>query len=75
MTGRPLTGTKEPRKRRAAAWRTAATTSLGPGPTRAALLRYRRLPAETDCWEFDIVVDAHEGADPGKSGDLLRDTI
>jgi Protein of unknown function (DUF3800) len=24
---------------------------------------------------FDIVLDAREGADPGKAGDLLRDTI
>jgi len=41
----------------------------------AALSRYRSLPAEKDCWVFDIVMDAREGADPGKSGDLLRDTI
>lgn len=41
----------------------------------AALFRYRSLPADKDAWVFDIVTDAHEGADPGKSGDLLRDTI
>jgi len=41
----------------------------------AANFRYRDLPPEHDSWVFDIVPDAQDGADPGKPGDLLRDTI
>ena len=41
----------------------------------AANFRYSELPAARDSWVFDIILDAREGADPGKSGDLLRDTI
>ncbi|MDQ4144161.1 MAG: hypothetical protein M3198_10545 [Actinomycetota bacterium] len=41
----------------------------------ASLLVYRALPPDDDSWGMDIVLDAQSGADPGKAGELLRDTI
>lgn len=43
--------------------------------TCAALYAYRDLPPDLDSWLMDYVVDAKEGADPGKAGKLLRDNI
>lgn len=41
----------------------------------AANFRFRDLVPTEDSWAFDIAVDPREGADPGKSGQLLRDSI
>jgi hypothetical protein len=41
----------------------------------ASLLAYRAMPPGDDGWVMDIVLDARPGADPGKPGELLRDSI
>lgn len=41
----------------------------------AANFRFRDLAPAEDSWTFDIAVDPREGADPGKSGQLLRDSV
>lgn len=41
----------------------------------AANYRFRDLPPAEDSWTFDIAVDPREGADPGKTGQLLRDSV
>ncbi len=41
----------------------------------AANFRFRDLSPGDDSWTFDIAVDPREGADPGKSGQLLRDSV
>lgn len=41
----------------------------------SALVAYRRLPPDEDSWIMDVVLDAKGGADPGKPGELLRDSI
>lgn len=42
---------------------------------KAALLRYRGPAFRGDSWAFDIVLDEKGGADPGKAGQLLRDSV
>jgi hypothetical protein len=39
----------------------------------AGLVCFRTLPS--DSWVFDIAVDPRDGADPGKAGKLLRDSV
>jgi hypothetical protein len=39
------------------------------------LLAYRDLPSDADSWIFDVAVDPRDGADPGKPGELLRDSL
>src|SRR5579875_1725917 len=41
----------------------------------ASLLVYRTLAPEDDSWLMDIIIDERPGADPGKAGDLLRDSV
>ncbi len=41
----------------------------------AALVSYRALPPDEDSWRFDIALDAKEGADPGKAGEMMRDSL
>ncbi|HKN45848.1 MAG TPA: DUF3800 domain-containing protein, partial [Propionibacteriaceae bacterium] len=41
----------------------------------AALLTYRDDAFLDDSWAFDIVLDMKSGADPGKAGELLRDSV
>ena len=41
----------------------------------AANFRFRDLAPADDSWTFDIAVDPREGADPGKTGQLLRDSV
>jgi len=41
----------------------------------AANFRFRDLPPAEDSWVFDIAVDPRKGADPGKTGQLLRDSV
>lgn len=41
----------------------------------AALLTYRGDAFLNDSWAFDIVLDRKSGADPGKAGELLRDSV
>lgn len=41
----------------------------------AANFRFRDLPPAEDSWSFDIAVDPRKGADPGKTGQLLRDSV
>jgi hypothetical protein len=40
-----------------------------------ANFRFRDLAPAEDSWTFDIAVDPREGADPGKTGQLLRDSV
>lgn len=40
-----------------------------------SLYAYRGLPLNDDSWLMDIMMDAKGGVDPGKPGDLLRDSI
>jgi len=40
-----------------------------------SLLVYRTMAPENDSWLMDIVIDERPGADPGKAGDLLRDSV
>jgi hypothetical protein len=42
---------------------------------KAALTRYRSPAYASDSWAFDIVLDEKGGADPGKAGQLLRDSV
>jgi hypothetical protein len=41
----------------------------------AANFRFRDLAPADDSWTFNIAVDPREGADPGKTGQLLRDSV
>jgi hypothetical protein len=41
----------------------------------AANFRFRDLATTEDSWTFDIAVDPREGADPGKTGQLLRESV
>jgi len=41
----------------------------------ASLLVYSGMAPEDDSWVMDIAMDARHGADPGKPGELLRDSI
>lgn len=41
----------------------------------AANFRFRDLAPAHDSWTLDIAIDRREGADPGKTGQLLRDSI
>jgi hypothetical protein len=41
----------------------------------AGLLVYSRLSDSDEGWQMDIAMDAQPGADPGKAGDLLRDSL
>jgi hypothetical protein len=41
----------------------------------ASLLVNRNLDPDADDWLMDIVMDARDGADPGKAGNLLRDSV
>jgi len=41
----------------------------------ASLLAYRGMAPDDDSWVMDIVIDAQPGADPGKAGELLRDSV
>jgi hypothetical protein len=41
----------------------------------ASLLVYSTIAPEDDSWLMDILIDERPGADPGKPGDLLRDSI
>lgn len=41
----------------------------------AANFRFRDLAPADDSWTFDIAVDPRRGADPGKAGRLLRDSV
>lgn len=41
----------------------------------ASNFRFRDLAIAEDSWVFDIAVDPREGADPGKTGQLLRDSV
>ena len=41
----------------------------------AGLLAYRQFLPDADSWVFDVAVDPRDGADPGKPGELLRDSL
>jgi hypothetical protein len=41
----------------------------------AANFRFRALDPRDDSWTYDIAVDPRVGADPGKTGQLLRDSV
>jgi len=41
----------------------------------AANFCFRDLDPMSDSWTYDIAVDSREGADPGKAGQLLRDSV
>lgn len=41
----------------------------------AANFCFRELDPGDDSWTYDIAVDPREGADPGKTGQLLRDSV
>jgi hypothetical protein len=41
----------------------------------AALSSYSATTFRNDSWAFDIVLDEKGGADPGKAGQLLRDSV